>query len=143
VRIVENSPVAHRIARLSGQVHLEQNRPLGMTIFHTIHFTQALDPDYADMPWLIHELTHVWQYLQRGPRYLTDALRAQAQLGEEAYDIEQGLTEGWPWSKFNAEQQADIARDYYRALVSGQNLITFSPYINILRYGEDGRLHRV
>jgi hypothetical protein len=88
------------------------------------------------MPWLIHELTHVWQYSHRGPRYLTDALQAQSQLGEEAYDIEQGMAEGWPWERFNLEQQGDIARGYYKALLAHHDahaLRVYEPYVKELR----------
>jgi hypothetical protein len=133
VRIVEDSPLARRVAALSGQVHLEQDRPLAVTLFLTIHFTHRLSRDTSDMPWLAHELTHVWQYLQRGPRYLTDALRAQAQHGKAAYDITKGVAEGWPWDAFNAEQQGEIARELYKALVKGDDVGPFLTYAEVLQ----------
>jgi hypothetical protein len=36
--------------------------------------------------WLVHELTHVWQYQHIGWRYLWQAIRVQLQLGAQAYD---------------------------------------------------------
>ena len=136
VRVVESSGLAKSIAALSNRVHLQQQGNLAVTVFNTIHFSTELETDLGDMPWLIHELTHVWQYCHRGPRYLTDALQAQSQLGDGAYDIRQGMAEGWPWERFNPEQQGDIARDYYRALVARRDasaLQVYEPYLKVLR----------
>ena len=133
VRVAENSPFALRLASLSGHVHLRSDRPLGVTVFFTIHFTGELAPENRDMPWLIHELTHVWQYSRWGPRYLASALQAQAKDGWDAYNIDKGLAEAWPWDQFNFEQQGDIARAYYRALIGEQDVSVFEPYVKILR----------
>lgn len=135
VRVVEASPLALQIAALSGQVHLPQGKNLAVTVFCTIHFTTELRPDNRDMPWLAHELTHVWQYCQRGARYLTDALRAQAEYGKDAYKFEEGLAEGWAWEQFNPEQQGEIARAYYKGLVQGRDVSALQPYIDVLRRG--------
>lgn len=72
-----------------------------------------------DMAWLIHELTHAWQYQHQGIRYLWRAIKAQIELGAAVYDYgwEQGLNEasqrGESLLDFNPEQQGDIARHYY------------------------------
>jgi hypothetical protein len=139
VRVVEESPFAKRIAALSGRVHLPQGERLAVTVFKTIHFTTKLRPEVQDMPWLIHELTHVWQYCQRGTRYLSDALQAQARHGEGAYDFETGLEEGWDWDEFNLEQQGDIARAYYRALIAGRAVKVYEPHIDVLRSARANR----
>jgi hypothetical protein len=133
VRIVEESPMARRVARVSGRVHLPQGERLAVTVFKTIHFTTKLDTEDGDMPWLIHELTHVWQYCQLGPRYLADSLQAQSVHGEDAYKIARGLAESWSWDQFNLEQQGDIARGYYRALIANQDTNIYQPYIDVLQ----------
>jgi hypothetical protein len=133
IRIVERSPLALWIASLSRQVHLAQDKRLGVTIFYTIHFGTELQPDNADMPWLVHELTHVWQYVRRGPRYLADALQAQSEQGRDAYEIQQGLIEGWAWEQFSLEQQGEIARAFYKALLRDQDTTVYRPYIAVLR----------
>jgi hypothetical protein len=82
-----------------------------------------------DMAWLIHELTHVWQYQHVGWKYLAQALGAQVTEGAEAYryskrtsvsgrgeDLQQMWQDGRRFADFNREQQGDIARDYYIAL---------------------------
>lgn len=133
VRVYENSPFAAFLVSLSNRVHLPQDRGLGVTVFNTIHFSVQLEPDHADIPWLIHEMTHVWQYRQYGPRYLVDALQAQAEFGHGAYEFREGVAQGRPWERFNPEQQADIARAFYKALVQGQDVAEFRPYIGKLR----------
>jgi hypothetical protein len=135
VRVVEHSSLAQRIAALSGKVHLPQGQRLAVTVFHTLHFSTALQPGNADVPWMIHELTHVWQYCQWGPRYMTDALQAQARYGPEAYDISAGVAAGWAWEAFNPEQQAEIARAYYEALQVGTGAEVYEPYVEVLRRG--------
>jgi hypothetical protein len=132
VRIVEDSALARRVARISSSVHLAQEQKLAVTLFRTVHFSTRLAQDGSDMPWLIHELTHVWQYCQWGPRYLVDALHAQAEHGHAAYDITQGMAEHWPWNKFNFEQQGDVARACYVALSAGDDASRFAPYAAVL-----------
>jgi hypothetical protein len=85
--------------------------------------------------WLIHELTHVWQYQKLGWRYLTLALQAQIREGAEAYNFgfESGLIEafaqGRKFSDFNLEQQGDIVRYYYERLARGQEVDAWKPFI--------------
>jgi hypothetical protein len=135
VRIAEASPLAQRIAALSGHVHLPQGKNLAVTVFYTVHFSTELRSDNQDMPWLAHELTHVWQYCQRGPRYLTDALRAQSEFGPDAYKFEDGVAQGWAWEQFNPEQQGEIARAYYKGLIQGGDVSALQPYVDVLRRG--------
>jgi type VI secretion system secreted protein VgrG len=85
--------------------------------------------------WLIHELTHVWQFQKMGWRYLALALQAQVSEGAEAYQFgyESGLIEafakGRKFSDFNLEQQGDIARYYYERLARGQDIRAWNPFI--------------
>jgi hypothetical protein len=71
------------------------------------------------MPWLIHELTHAWQYQHTGWTYIVRALSAQFRYGPAAYDFggEANLIKcrqaHWTIKNFNPEQQGDIARYYY------------------------------
>jgi hypothetical protein len=95
----------------------------------------ADDPEYFKLPWLIHELTHTWQYQRMGWIYLAKALRAQTSLGAQAYIYggEQGLVEGQQSGRkladFNLEQQGDIARDYYWRMSKGLDTSAWTPYI--------------
>jgi len=142
VRIIEDSVLARKIAQLSSRVHLAQDKKLAVTLFNSIHFSAHLEREGRDMPWLVHELTHVWQYGQLGPRYLVDALQAQAAQGHAAYEIETGLAERWPWAKFNLEQQGDVARECYLTLLKGGDTSTFDPYSRTLRTAKPSRKRR-
>lgn len=91
--------------------------------------------DLDRMAWLIHELTHAWQYQQLGWRYLYLALRAQLREGAHAYDFgdESGLRErsskGLTLSSFNLEQQGDIARSFYLRIRRNQDTGAWQRYI--------------
>lgn len=97
------------------------------------------DAEYYKIPWLMHELTHAWQYQHIGWRYLAQALYAQVRLGARAYDFgdEAGLIEsykmGWRLHHFNPEQQGDIARSYYSRLVSGVDVSAWLPFVTELQ----------
>jgi hypothetical protein len=92
-------------------------------------------PDSYKIGWLIHELTHCWQYQHLGWKYLALALRAQFREGAQAYHFggEDGLLErmarGEKFSNFNLEQQGDICRSYYERIVRGQDIRAWGPFI--------------
>ena len=74
---------------------------------------------FASMAWLLHELTHVWQFQRMGWRYLPLVLAAHVREGERVYDFggEAGLhfgrRKGWRLQCFNLEQQATIVQSAY------------------------------
>jgi hypothetical protein len=92
-------------------------------------------PEHYKICWLIHELTHAWQYQHLGWRYLGMALDAQLRYGKNAYDFggEAGLVrahqQGWKLADFNLEQQGDIASSYYKKMSQGQDTRAWQPYI--------------
>jgi hypothetical protein len=96
-------------------------------------------PDHYKLGWLIHELTHAWQFQHIGWRYLWLALSAQFRQKDSAYDFgsEDGLKkrhrEAWTLQKFNLEQQGDIARTYYERLSYGQDVTAWLPYVEELQ----------
>ena len=96
-------------------------------------------PNFYLISWLIHELTHAWQYQHMGWRYLFEALRTQLTLKEKAYDFghRDGLKsrkrEGWSIKKFNMEQQGDICRSYYDRLSKGKDVSDWLPFIEEFR----------
>ncbi len=92
------------------------------------------DPDIYLFCWLIHELTHVWQYQAMGWRYLFIAFNIQIKLGGRAYDygdekgLQSSLENGLKLADFNLEQQGDIARAYYFRLVRNMDVSAWSPF---------------
>jgi hypothetical protein len=92
-------------------------------------------PEHYKICWLIHELTHTWQFQTLGWRYLIQALQSQFKLRAEAYHYggEQGLMQSFLEGKrlrdFNLEQQGDIAKDFYKQLCSKKSVKAWEPYI--------------
>ena len=67
---------------------------------------------------LLHELTHVWQYQKIGAIYIPRALRAQtSQMGYNyggVHILRQAKENEASIFAFNLEQQGDIVADYYK-----------------------------
>lgn len=107
------------------------------TIHNTIYFpSDSLTGDY--MPWLIHELTHVWQY-QRGAEVIGmawEAIVARYDYGDQA-----GLREAWEqgqaFDEFTTEQQGNILADYYKALRGHRDTSTFDGFVEQVRTGRE------
>jgi hypothetical protein len=110
VRIDEYSLIAHIGKKNVG------SDTMAVVTFHTVNFSRKIDaqPGTSDMAWLIHELTHVWQYERMGAIYMAKAIHAQDNAGYDYGGVE-ALEEnaGEGMSAFNLEQQGDIMRDYY------------------------------
>jgi hypothetical protein len=87
---------------------------------------EALDgAELVDMKWLVHELTHVWQYQTRGWSYLWQAWESQRTQKEGAYhyggkhELKKRRNEGARFADYNPEQQGRIMEDYYAELKGG------------------------
>jgi len=112
---------------------------LGNTCYFPVRLLEApvplSHPDHTKIAWLIHELTHVWQYQHMGWGYLGKALQTQLTQGAKAYEFggEAGLVEAYQQGKkltsFNLEQQGDICRSYYNQLCAGADISAWQPYI--------------
>jgi hypothetical protein len=63
----------------------------------------------------IHELTHVWQGVNRRHAfdYVLDSVYNQLRFGSAAYELNQDDVGRKKWSEFNAEQQAMIVENWY------------------------------
>ena len=140
--------IGRRLKRLPPPGLDEHNSiTLGNTCFFPVQRPEALTPpdDPFGMGWLIHELTHAWQFQQMGWFYLLRALTAQFRERDKAYDF--GDAEGlraarrdkWTLFDFNPEQQGDIAKTYYIRVRSGQDVSAWLPYIgDIQKPGREG-----
>jgi hypothetical protein len=120
--VVENVEFPNVIARVGGSP-----RPNAVTLGNTSYFPETLrtspeviaNGDLRAMAWLIHELTHQWQYQRMGWLYLARSVWVQVTQREKAYQYE--IEADRPLFRYNMEQQGDIARDYYCALKTGWN----------------------
>lgn len=112
------------------------------TPFNTIYFppgTSALAFAHF-MPWLVHELTHVWQ-TQHGVSVVTKLMHAMR--GPSAYDysgpfgkerkedaLRDAFARGKRFTDFNTEQQGDILEDFYRKLKAGEDTSAYTPFVS-------------
>jgi hypothetical protein len=133
----------------TSQIELSIGGPLGIGGFaRTLpdHITfpdgTSTTPSLEFNSWLIHELTHVWQY-QRGHRVidlLPDAIHGGIDPEHYEYGDDQGLRDasarGKTFSQFNYEQQGDILADYYVRRETGGDTSAFEPFVNDVRDGD-------
>lgn len=93
---------------------------------------KALTGDY--LPWLMHELTHSWQYQHGVSMFETiwNAIRRDYDYGDEA-GLLAASAAGRRFGEFNTEEQGDIVRDYYCAMRAGRSTAAFDPFIAELR----------
>ncbi len=132
IRIDENSLFAWIGAKSEGKSQL------GMVTFRTVNFTRKLkcEPGNLDSAWLIHELVHVLQMQSLGAQYLYEALYAQKTSGY-GYGGQSTLREGHKLHHFNLEQQAEIARHYYKYCIYGdRDPQVYGSYIAALQKGQ-------
>ena len=91
------------------------------------------------MKFMIHELTHVWQYQKKGAIYAVKCLWAQATAGykympkrtkqPDQYMLRQ-LGKGKTLNSYNFEQQGDILADYYSRRRRGLPVIGYQIFAN-------------
>lgn len=116
---------------------------LGNHCYFPVRLLETLPPpgdkeDYK-LDWLVHELTHVWQYQHIGWSYLFKALWAQFRQKARAYDFggKEGLLKSRekeiPFKDFNPEQQGNITQTFYKRLRKGQDVSAWKPYIEELQ----------
>ena len=153
--VSEDSSWPDWVDHLGAQLHRRVRAPdehNAVTLGQTSYFPVALNTSSAaitagvlqDMGWLMHELTHQWQFKRQGWTYLASTLSVQVRLGRAAYDyrgkystqeaaLQAARAEGRHLGQFNLEQQGDIARDYYFRLKAGQNCGAWEPFIAEMR----------
>ena len=129
-------------AKLRGTAPPEHN---AITLGNTCYFPVTLttnDPANSmwlrDMGWLMHELTHAWQYQHDGIIYLFQAMFKSptykyAPDGESQDDALKGFSKaGKVFRDFNREQQGDIVRDYYFFLKQSRDVTAWDAYLTEL-----------
>jgi hypothetical protein len=108
------------------------------TLPNRIHFPNGSFTRSDFLPYLIHELTHVWQY-QRGAEI--PGMIYEAVVGIYDYGGETALRQAWEAGKafdeFTTEQQGDILSDYYTRLVNGDDVSAYQGYIDQVRTGKE------
>ena len=97
------------------------------------------DKESYKLDWLVHELTHCWQYQHLGWKYLFKALRAQFREKENAYDyggadgLVKSRQKGVQFKQFNPEQQGNIVQAYYLRKRKELDITPWAPYLDDLK----------
>lgn len=156
IKISESSSIALVVGLVGSIFDGGGRRPVAnaMTIGYSIRFSRALKTDKSydeqarigDMAWLIHELTHVWQYEDSGWIYLPQAVSERVLQGSKAYqyspksgllnrgkDLEQLWDEGIRFRDLHREQQGNVVRDYFVALKTDIDTSGWEPFIHDMR----------
>jgi len=108
---------------------------LARVIGNSINFAESS----FEMPVLMHELMHCWQY-QHG--YSLHDLLCGAIEGDYDYGYEEGLIEAREKQRqlqsFTIEEQAQMIEDYYSRWIAGENVDAWEQYIGCVRLGIPG-----
>lgn len=120
------------------------NGGLAFATWYTIHLPYQRGTAVSsrhNLPLLIHELTHVYQYHHVGSRYLGEAIYYLVTTKRDCYQYggQTGLYSCWQHGKwfrqFNREQQAQIIQDYFTKLHAKQDVTAYLPYVSQLQQG--------
>jgi hypothetical protein len=117
----------------------QMNKNRAFSTWHTINMPDGRE---RDLPLLVHELTHTFQFERVGSVYIGQALLEQRKHGREAYHYhgEEGLrtahAAGKRYRDYNREQQGQITQDYCARLHAGEDTSAFAPFIAELRAGK-------
>ncbi len=121
---------------LSPVFRLNKNRA-----FATWHTVNLPSKGVDDIPLIVHELVHIYQYERVGSLYIGQGLWAQVRQGRAAYDyggpdgLKADRAAGKHLNDYNREQQCQIVQDYFSFLQANGNVDAFGPYISELKKG--------
>jgi hypothetical protein len=88
---------------------------------HTVGNTIYLPTGNSDLPTLVHEAAHAWQYQNGGTDYIGESLWNQfkgwVSGGDrgDAYAYDEQIKAGKSWADLNPEQQASVIEDAYKS----------------------------
>jgi hypothetical protein len=113
-QVYRNSVALYNVRMVEGFAGLanigDPNRPF--TLGNTIYWKQ-MNPA-TNLPTVVHEVGHVWQYQHQGARYLTDAIGAMIAVLPDPYSWQAELGRGnLRWQDFNKEAQAQFLQDVW------------------------------
>ena len=118
------------------------NGNLAFATWHTICLPRTGNHTRANLPILVHELTHVYQYERVGSRYLGEAIYVLVKTKRDCYSYGKtaGLTaaiaNGKRYCDYNREQQAMITQDYFALTQHEADVSVYEPFIAQVRAGE-------
>jgi Domain of unknown function (DUF4157) len=146
VRVSEGSQVPNLVGQIGAALRgMPAPQANAITVGNTSYFPRDLTSNLVDLAWLLHELTHQWQYQHFGIVYLAQAIGAATYVYCNPGETPAGALarchgEAKTFGSFNREQQGDIVRDYYFALMQPRDpngmppdLSAWEPYLQEIR----------
>jgi hypothetical protein len=118
------------------------NGNLAFATWHTINLPRNGRHTRANLPILVHELTHVYQYERIGTRYLGEAIYVLIKTRRDCYNyggaegLNSACAAGRRYGDYNREQQAQIAQDYFDLHEKGSDVTAYEPFMAQVRAGE-------
>jgi hypothetical protein len=114
------------------------NGNLAFSTWHTINFPRNGRFTRKNLPVVVHELTHAYQYEQVGSRYLGEAIYVLVKTKRDCYRYGGGdglriaCANGKRYCDYNREQQAQIVQDYYILRGAKADVTAYEPFIDQL-----------
>ncbi|MCB8982776.1 MAG: DUF4157 domain-containing protein [Ardenticatenaceae bacterium] len=118
------------------------NGNLAFATWHTINLPRSGRHTRANLPVVVHELTHVYQYERVGSRYLGEAIYMLIKTKRDCYNyggaagLQLACQAGKCFGDFNREQQAKITQDYFVLREKGSDVTAYEPFMAQVRAGE-------
>ena len=114
------------------------NKNRAFATWHTINV--PIDTQ-ENLPMMVHELTHVYQFERVGSIYIGQGLWVQRKMGRDAYryggpdGLKSDFSAGKRYCHYNREQQGQIAQDFCALMRSERDTTAYEPFIQELRAG--------
>lgn len=125
----------------------QRNGNLAFATWYTINLPQnhghdSQLPTRQNLPVVVHELTHVYQYHIVGSRYMSEAIYVLIKYNRDCYrygggdGLMQAIQERHTMANFNREQQAQIVQDYFMRQQNKEDLSSYLPFLEQVRIGQ-------
>ncbi len=117
------------------------NGNLAYNTWHTVHFPRFGRHTRANLPILVHELTHVYQYECVGSRYLGEAIYLLITTKRDCYvyggreGLKTAVSSHKSFAHYNREQQAQLVQDFFTLKQQGLDTAPYEPFIHQMRSG--------
>ncbi|PID86196.1 MAG: hypothetical protein CSB13_04210 [Chloroflexi bacterium] len=120
----------------------KMNGNLAFATWHSINLPRTGGHTRKNLPIVVHELTHVFQYENVGSRYLGEAIYMLIKTKRDCYNygggtgLQDACAVGKCYCDFNREQQAKITQDFYDLTTQGKDVTAYEPFITQVRARE-------
>ncbi len=125
----------------------QRNGNLAFATWYTINLPQnhgrnSQIPTRQNLPVVVHELTHVYQYHIVGSRYMSEAIYVLIKYNRDCYcyggtdGLMQAIQNGDTIANFNREQQAQIVQDYFMRQQNNEDISSYLTFLEQVKIGQ-------